>query len=200
MYDNSEISSDFEEFLEFIGTKIKLEGWDKFKGGLDVRTNTTGQYSYYTQGEGGIQIMYHVCPLIPFLPNDPSRKRYIGNDIIVIIFKEGPDDVFNPNIIRSQFNHIFVIVEKVKSPKNNDITYYRVQVACKPSVPPFLPFLPDPPIFKKGNKFRDILLTKLINGERSCLSMAKDFSDKMSRTRNQLLEDALNPYIKKKNK
>ncbi len=26
----------FEEFLDFLGARIKLEGWTKFRGGLDV--------------------------------------------------------------------------------------------------------------------------------------------------------------------
>lgn len=34
---NDTPSEDYEEFLDFIGEKIKLEGWSKFKGGLDVK-------------------------------------------------------------------------------------------------------------------------------------------------------------------
>jgi len=201
MYNNIQVSADFEEFLEFLGTKVKLQGWNKFKGGLDIQNNLTGEYSYHTEFEnGGIQIMYHVGPLIPEIPDDPSRKRYIGNDIVVIIFKEGHEDVFNPNIIRSHFNHIFAVIEKVPSPKGNDATYYKLHLGYKPTVPPFTPFLPDPPVFKKGPKFRNILLTKLINGERACLSMASDFSDKMTRTRTQLLEEAVKPHIKNNKK
>ena len=31
-------SPDFEEFLQFIGERITLKGWDKFRGGLDVKS------------------------------------------------------------------------------------------------------------------------------------------------------------------
>jgi hypothetical protein len=29
---------DFEEFQNFLGQKIKLQGWDKYKGGLDTKS------------------------------------------------------------------------------------------------------------------------------------------------------------------
>jgi len=196
MYDDLQTSPDFLEFMEFLGTKVTLKGWEKFRGGLDNKTNTTGEYSYHTEVGGGIQIMYHVCPMIPYLANDPSRKRYIGNDVVVIIFKEGRDEIFNPNIMHSQFNHIFVVVEKVNV--NDNKTWYRVQIATKPGVPPFPPYLPDPPLFEKDAKFREYLLTKLINGERATIAMAKDFAQKMDRTRNQLLETLIAPHLKKK--
>ena len=28
----------FEEFLDFLGTRIKLDNWGSFKGGLDVKS------------------------------------------------------------------------------------------------------------------------------------------------------------------
>ena len=30
------MSADFVEFIDFIGTRITLEGWGKYTGGLDV--------------------------------------------------------------------------------------------------------------------------------------------------------------------
>lgn len=38
-------SEEFEEFLSFIGEKVKLEGWNKFKGGLDGQS-TKQIYSF----------------------------------------------------------------------------------------------------------------------------------------------------------
>lgn len=31
--------SEFEEFSAFLGEKIRLKGWEKFRGGLDVKSN-----------------------------------------------------------------------------------------------------------------------------------------------------------------
>lgn len=51
------------------------------------------------------------------------RKRHIGNDIVTIIFQEPGAQPFTPQNIRSQFQHVFVIV-RVHNPCS-DNTYYR---------------------------------------------------------------------------
>ena len=38
------------------------------------------------------------------------RKRHIGNDIVTIIFQEPGALPFTPKSIRSQFQHVFIIV------------------------------------------------------------------------------------------
>src|SRR5690606_28534203 len=100
-----------------MGTKIKLSGWDKFRGGLDTRgaifsvllkcslylhdlgTDLTGTHSYYTTF-GGNEIMFHVSLMMPIKDSDPSRKRYIGNDVVVIIFKEAnTNDKFDAHVV-----------------------------------------------------------------------------------------------------
>jgi hypothetical protein len=45
IYKNNTISQDFEEFLDAIGTKIKLKDFENFAGGLDTKTNEDGIYS-----------------------------------------------------------------------------------------------------------------------------------------------------------
>ena len=37
IYSNTEYSKDFEEFLEFIGTRVELKGFEGFSGGLDTK-------------------------------------------------------------------------------------------------------------------------------------------------------------------
>ena len=41
-------SAEFEEFIDFLGDRVVLCGFEKFKGGLDVKANTTGHESVYT--------------------------------------------------------------------------------------------------------------------------------------------------------
>jgi hypothetical protein len=33
-----ETSKEFEEFLEYMGEKVVLKGWEKYRGGLDVKS------------------------------------------------------------------------------------------------------------------------------------------------------------------
>lgn len=42
IFSNSGGSVDWYEFLNFIGDKVRLKGWSRFAGGLDVKTDTTG--------------------------------------------------------------------------------------------------------------------------------------------------------------
>lgn len=96
-----ETSTAFEEFLDFLGERIKLDNWKGFRGGLDVRTGTTGSHSIYRKFNNN-EIMFHVSTLLPFNPKDKQqvsfigssphssqleRKRHIGNDIVVILFQ-----------------------------------------------------------------------------------------------------------------
>eukprot|EP01132_Coremiostelium_polycephalum_P004586 gene4586-5725_t len=113
MYSNSETSESFQEFLRVLGDKIPLKGWTKYRGGLDVKDNTTGVYSIYRKWRD-YEIMYHVAPLIPCRAEDEQsvdRKRHLGNDIVLIIFKEGNSTLFDPSIIKSNFNHIFAVIQ-----------------------------------------------------------------------------------------
>jgi hypothetical protein len=42
MFTNNEMSQDFEDFLNLLGDRVTLQGWPHFRGGLDVKNNTTG--------------------------------------------------------------------------------------------------------------------------------------------------------------
>ena len=54
-----------------------------------------------------LEIMFHVAPFLPYSSSKEDKsqqlhkKRHIGNDICVIIFKEGTSKI-NPDIFKSQ--------------------------------------------------------------------------------------------------
>ena len=69
---NNEHSSLFDEFLTILGEKIKLKGFDRYKGGLDTVHDLTGTSSVFTHWRG-IEIMFHVSTLLPFEQSDPQK-------------------------------------------------------------------------------------------------------------------------------
>jgi hypothetical protein len=78
-----------------------------------VKGNSTGTHSVYTRFDA-YEIMFHVSTMLPYHPDDPQkleRKRHLGNDVIVIIYKEG-SQIFDPTCIHSEFNHIFFVVQR----------------------------------------------------------------------------------------
>eukprot|EP01132_Coremiostelium_polycephalum_P004524 gene4524-5639_t len=159
-FSNTDESKEYKEFLEFVGKKVRLRGWTQFKGGLDVKNDSTGQYSIYTTKELAVddkrfkaQIMFHVSTLLPYYPNDVQqleRKRHIGNDIVVLIFQDANcTPPFRPNMITSEFNHVFIVVQPVI--QENQETKYSVSITYKDGVSPFGPSFSSSKIWKKDN-------------------------------------------------
>jgi len=198
MYNNEFGSPAFYEFLEVLGHKVDLLGFDKenFRGGLDIRTGSSGEQSVYTRWNN-YQIMYHVSTMLPFDSTNPQqlpRKRHIGNDIVTIVFQEPGSSAFSPESFRSQFQHIFIVV-RVVNPCSDD-TCYRVAVTRAQSIPRFGP--PIPPekfMFRKSAAFREFLLTKVVNAENVAYENGK-FKSLAMTTRQQYLEDAIRTYQK----
>lgn len=86
MYNNEHAGPAFEEFLSCLGERVRLKGFDKYRAGLDNKTDTTGLHSIYTTFND-CEIMFHVSTLLPYTPNNRQqllRKRHIGNDIVTI--------------------------------------------------------------------------------------------------------------------
>ncbi|EFN74134.1 GTPase-activating Rap/Ran-GAP domain-like protein 3 [Camponotus floridanus] len=187
MLSNERGSPGFEAFLEILGERIRLKGWDKYRGGLDVKGDMTGKESYYTV-YAGHEVMYHVSTMLPYSKDNPQqleRKRHIGNDIVNIIYTDDPSavDTFNPNCIRSQFTHVFAVVTTEADGKG-----WRVAIYCDENVPLFGPSLPCPPVFEDPYNLREFLLVKLINGEKATFD-TPTFSRKRERTLDALLRD-----------
>ncbi|EFA75957.1 hypothetical protein PPL_10533 [Heterostelium album PN500] len=195
MFSNEFGSDDFNEFLSILGERIQLQGWQNYRGGLDVKSNTTGTESIYEKYQG-FEIMFHVATMLPYSHLDTQqveKKRHIGNDIVVIIFKEG-DKPFNPNIIQSDFNHVFIVVSVDKSNMSRGgAKRYKLSVVYKDGVGSSKPSLEYPCSFEANQDFKNYLLCKLINSE--CASYeAPSFKIKIQRTRIALLKDMLNTY------
>jgi hypothetical protein len=132
-YANRETSQDYQEFLDFLGPTVDMYQWNRYSGGLSV--SVQGNKAIYVEHEGN-EIIFHVATLIqardPQIdPQQVDRKRHLGNDVVMLIFKEG-NQKFNPAVIHSQFNHVFVVVQKENSPNSTQgPTKYRVAELLK---------------------------------------------------------------------
>ncbi|KAL1467157.1 hypothetical protein MTO96_042358 [Rhipicephalus appendiculatus] len=116
MYNNETAGPAFEEFLEMLGHKVRLKGFQNYRAGLDNKTDTTGLYSVYSTYED-CEIMFHVSTMLPYTPSNKQqllRKRHIGNDIVTLVFQEPRALPFTPKNIRSHFQHVFIIVRAIE--------------------------------------------------------------------------------------
>jgi hypothetical protein len=113
------------------------------------------------------------------------------------------------------FVDVFIVIEPFTE---GDKVKYRVAIANKQDVPPYSPFLPDPPVFEHTATFSDFLLSKrtlnniivmltiimcinlnilVINAERASM-YAPPFKEKTERTRQTLIKDIFKNYYKGK--
>ncbi|CAH2991250.1 unnamed protein product [Chilo suppressalis] len=194
MYNNQEAGPAFVEFLQMLGQTVRLKDFDKYKAGLDNRTDSTGLYSVYTTYQG-CEIMFHVSTMLPYTPHNRQqllRKRHIGNDIVTIVFQEPGAAPFTPRNIRSQFQHVFVVVRVIDPCTEN--THYSIAVSRAKEVPLFGPPIKDGAVYPKGEGFTDLLLSKVINGENAAIQSPK-FSTMATRTRQEYLKDLAKNYV-----
>ncbi|KAI8068282.1 hypothetical protein BC940DRAFT_238079 [Gongronella butleri] len=153
---NTGVTPAFDTFLNHLGRRISLQYYRGYSGGLDTYTNETGETSVVASWQD-FEMMFHVPALMPFRENDAQhvhRKRYLGNDIVCVVFLDGADVVFDPCAIKSRFLHVYIIVRPVEQQG------WRVEVVRKDSVPEFGPALPSPPIFEDPVVLHQFLMVK----------------------------------------
>lgn len=193
MYNNEEAGPAFLEFLDTIGKTVRLQGFEHYKAGLDNKTDSTGTHSLYAVYQD-CEVMFHVSTMLPVTPNNRQqllRKRHIGNDIVTIVFQEPGSLPFTPKNIRSQFQHVFVIVRAINP--CTDHTQYKVSVSRSKEVPVFGPPIRGNGIYSKGKSFTEFLLSKVINAENAAHRSEK-FATMATRTRQEYLKDLSNNY------
>eukprot|EP01091_Cochliopodium_minus_P012872 TRINITY_DN4007_c0_g2_i1.p1 TRINITY_DN4007_c0_g2~~TRINITY_DN4007_c0_g2_i1.p1 ORF type:complete len:839 (-),score=238.76 TRINITY_DN4007_c0_g2_i1:32-2548(-) len=188
MFCNNEEYPKFDKFLSILGDKVALNGWTRYRGGLDTKNNHTGTHSIFTTfkplgSEIQFEIMFHVSTMLPFFPLDKQqleRKRHLGNDIVVLVFVDG-NTPFSTDTIASEFNHVYIVIQPIEGEE-----MYKINICKKSGVPDFGPKLPNPCIFPNDENLRNFLLTKIINAERSAY-FHPVFFNKIKRTRQRLI-------------
>lgn len=191
-FNNKEGSPHFEKFLTLLGYKIELNGYQGFAGGLDTRHHLTGEYSYVNKFSlDKISIMYHIAPYLPWSDvNDQQldKKRHIGNDVVVLIFKEyeGKPELLDISSFKTQFNHAFIVVGYDLNQDPSENPKYSVNIICKRDIPPIPPFITTD-VYEHGGLFSDFLISKLINAEINSRESAQ-FRTKNVMIRQKLLE------------
>jgi hypothetical protein len=156
------------------------------------------------------EIMFHVSPFLPFTAGDDQqiqRKRHIGNDLVSIAFIDRYTDqsslsmetIFDPQLIRSQFLQVYIIVHESMWKRNpfdaDTVLCYRVFTTSAVEVPDFSPSLPDPPIFpvetpEEQKQFRNFLLAKIVNAENAAFESTR-FKTFHTRTYQGLMDSLL---------
>ncbi|ELP91609.1 rap GTPase-activating protein, putative [Entamoeba invadens IP1] len=172
-YNNRNGSEHFEKFLELLGTKTELFGFGGFAGGLDTKNRSMGKYCVSRRfSRDNIEIMFHVSTYMPLMENNEQqigRKKHIGNDVVVLIFKEysGVIEPIDVSSFKTQYSHCYIVVGCDVSQNNPpDKFQYSVNIWCKKEVAPVAPFITTD-AYQHSEQFGEFLVAKMINAERA---------------------------------
>jgi hypothetical protein len=213
LYTNCKESEQFQDFLKLIGRRVNMELHSGYSGGLHNNSGLLSVISKvhvsvssgrllpnYNEAEAedptraaSINIMWHVSTMLP-ITNDGEghlhRKRHIGNDIVVVIFRDyGCTTEFVP-VFGSQFNHVFIVVQPTALGKDGLPSAYAVQVTAKKGVSPSEPFVPCGSFYRpiERQNLHDFLLLKCINSEQGAL-FNRAFESRLKVVRDTFLKD-----------
>ena len=129
LFANDKITEDMIDFLQLLADRVRLKGFNKYRGDLDVKEDLHGEYSYHTAFENH-EIMFNIAPMIlPSKTNGPriERKGLVSNAFVCIVFQESGSE-FHPEMISGKVTQVYITVQ----PRWIDGTlYYKVfDVTC----------------------------------------------------------------------
>lgn len=103
----------YVQFLQKLGTMIRLQDMDPqaWIGGLEQNGND-GKFAYMWN-DGVLHMMFHVATLMTNHDNDPlcnEKMKHIGNDFVTIVYNESGED-YDMQTLKSGFNFSCIIIE-----------------------------------------------------------------------------------------
>ena len=113
VFGNKSAPRDFYDFMDAIGERVEIAGYNGFLGGLCARKDDV-RWTYANRYRG-YEVVFHVAPLLHYDEGEKlqlQRKRHIGNDICTIVYNAGRDPL-PTSFIRSDFLNVFIVVSPV---------------------------------------------------------------------------------------
>jgi hypothetical protein len=214
MYANNDGSLQYEDFLTLLGQRVSLAFHTGYSGGLGRSDESSIFQQLCMQLRSGhvvmddepsasattLSIMWHIATMMRIVEDTKEylhRKRHVGNDVVVVIFRDwGTTTKFEPSF-RSNFNHVFIVIQPAILDSNGRATSYYLQVAAKKDVAPFPPFIPCFPLFKPipRAELATFLAVKCINGEVAALQ-SPAFAARLSIARRAFIEGFIDNVLK----
>jgi len=191
-FGNNKGSYAYDGFLRCLGETITLKDWFKYTGGLDTEADRTGKKSVYAVHDEK-EIMFHIATWLPEGSDGlVARKRFLGNNLVLIVYQEIGSERFDPSLLPSQFIQVIILIKEL--PPSEDGGMYRVRISvCRlngEEVAQFGPHLPYPPIFKLNDQLKTTIHELIISGHLAAASsLRKRFAPVYSRMLRDLVRD-----------
>lgn len=156
---------------EIFGNIGHCEKFDRFLTLLGVFTTNDRDDNlcfHVNKSYQDFSLKFYISTLLPHSTTNSqqlARKSRIGNCCVSIVFQSGPA-LFSPEIITSQFLHVYVVVQPLE-----EEDHYRISVVSKIGVPNFGPELNSVEIINEENF--DKFASKLINAVQASYKTGK---------------------------
>ena len=189
-----DVTPQFWRFMNFLGEQIDLCAWRGYSGGLDTsRSGHTGETTFYTRWQQ-LEIIFHAAPLIPSPPRISSvvdRKRHIGNDIVVIVFRDEGAKPVKLGTLRSKVVQVVIVITPVTSKRDFE---FNIEVYRRRGVPD-IPIISGSILSVKNTcEHRDLLLTLLLLAERASYK-APPLANLLGKTRSSMLRELVYEFV-----
>jgi len=146
----------FMNFLNLMGHQIDMEGWTGYRGDFSQSSKIPTFYENWNN----IEVIYHIAP---WLSTDEQR-RFIGNDMAIIIFVEATTIKFDPTHLDQlgTIPQVVILVQPVSGEIKADVeTKYRLAFISRKNLKSSMPLTPFTPLDITTTK--NLILTKLHN-------------------------------------
>jgi len=124
-------------------------------------------YYVRTEEELSLSVKFYVLTKLPHSTTDSQqcqRKARIGNCVVSLVFQSG-EATFSPEIITSQFLHVYIVIQPV------DLDKYKISIVSKNGVPDFGPEFKQYQILNEDTFPQ--FLSKLVNAEQAAYKTGK---------------------------
>ena len=109
---NAQGSPDYVEFIEGLGSLMRLKGAKFNAQGLDRMDDMDGEHVVVWANKL-TELVFHITTLMPNNEdvnlNTANKKRHIGNDYVNIVFNNS-GRTFDFNTFPSQFNSVYIVI------------------------------------------------------------------------------------------
>lgn len=133
IFGNIEHSEKFSQFVELLGEARPFATQPE-----EPDPQSDAVRAYVVNELEDLHLKFYVLTFMPHSRTDNQqcfRKARIGNCVVCVVFQES-GSTFCPDIITSQFLHVYIVVQPVS---NTEGDQYQVSIVCKKDVPDFGP-------------------------------------------------------------
>ncbi len=158
MFENTDMTPEFEAFLDVLGEQVEMDKWRHWKGTLNGDESVRAVYTCWR----GFEFVFHVSTFL----DAAKQRQHIGNDTVLLFYKHGSEKM--ESAFRGKVNACALVLTPSEKQGNKALSlsaFYRKWVEG------FSPTLPHRAISMSSEQtlLRNVLFTNIVNASAAAL-------------------------------